>query len=56
MTVRMNRVAAAAAGILASVTLVGCTPDPEEGAGFEAAAESSTLKTVLERGTLKVGD
>ncbi len=56
MTARMNGVAAVAAGILASVVLVGCTPEPEGGGGFEAAAESSTLKTVLERGTLKVGD
>jgi polar amino acid transport system substrate-binding protein len=57
MTVRMNRVAAAAVGILATAALVGCTPEnTSEGGGFEATADSSTLKTVLERGTLKVGD
>ena len=56
MTVRMNRVAAAAVGILASVALVGCTPDTEGAGGFEAAAESSTLKDGARGGTVKVAD
>ena len=59
MTVRITRIAAAVAGLMASAALVGCTPDGESGSdesSFEGVAGSSTLKDVLDEGKLLVGD
>ncbi len=45
----------AIAGVL-TVALVGCTPSPSGGSSAGGSAASSALKTVLQRGTLRVGD
>jgi polar amino acid transport system substrate-binding protein len=57
MKQRKLRIASVAAVVLATLsTMVGCTPSKSSDGGYEEAAESSVLKTVLERGTVRVGD
>ncbi|MDI6910356.1 transporter substrate-binding domain-containing protein [Nocardioides sp.] len=54
-----TRIVSVAVGVLATLSLVGCTPGTagdSSDASFESTATSSALKTVLERGTVRVGD
>lgn len=54
-----TRIVSVAVGVLATLSLVGCTPGTAgdaSDASFESTATSSALKTVLERGTVRVGD
>jgi polar amino acid transport system substrate-binding protein len=60
MRVRRTGIASVVAVLLAAITVAGCTPgttsDGGSGNSFEGAADSSALKSVLERGTVRVGD
>jgi polar amino acid transport system substrate-binding protein len=59
MKQRKTRIFSVTVGVLATLSLVGCTPgssgDSSNGS-FESSASSSALSTVLERGTVRVGD
>lgn len=59
MKQRKTRIASVAVGVLATLSLMGCTPgsagDSSNGS-FESSASTSALSTVLERGTVRVGD
>jgi polar amino acid transport system substrate-binding protein len=60
MRVHGTAIASVAAVLLAAITVAGCTPgtpsDGGSGNSVQGAADSSALKSVLKRGTVRVGD